>query len=102
MQAQSAINRYARSKAFSTVAAKMVVTAVAAASGLVLLFLWWRAGNEVTLCAAAASFVVALWGAGRALRSSREILHLATRRSNSGKEQAEPAENKDEAWANQE
>jgi hypothetical protein len=91
LQAESAISRYVRSKARRTEASKMAVTIIAALSGAMLLLFWRQTGIPLTLLAAAASLVVALWGAQHVLKSRRQTIHLTTWRLAGRKKRAAPA-----------
>jgi len=64
LSAHAAISRHARRMLLGTVASKLAVAIVALATAAILGWLWWtRWPESLVLCAAAASFVVALiWG----------------------------------------
>jgi hypothetical protein len=80
-QAQSAISQYARTKAFHTVASKLFVAITAGITGVLLVILWRKTGDDITLCSAAAAFLVAaLWGIQHAMLSGWAIMRVSRRR----------------------
>jgi chemotaxis protein histidine kinase CheA len=88
LQAETAITRYARSRARRTAASKLVLTVIAALSGSILLLFCRQTGDQLTLYAAAASLVTALWS-GQYVLQSRRPARWPTRRPTGRKEPLE-------------
>jgi len=72
LSARTAIDRHAKKMQWSTATRKLLVAFVGLAAGLVLMWIWTRAPNVVTLFEAIAGFFVALfWGSWSVLLGRR-------------------------------